>query len=215
MADETRDSGPTRPSGVLVDGRFYQGASMEMSIVAEGSVDSSWSVTARSSPLSSTRPSAVRHGEVFYPATGTATWTRDDGLAVEVSIVIDPTRGAQVTSFTVTAPPGQVLNVAETRYPVLTMGRHTAELFAIRGPGETGPVYVGPIRTRRTTPERLERVADLYRAAETAGLPVTSHVAAGEWVGPRQASDLIAKARKAGLLPPSPRGRKPRPEKVT
>jgi len=152
-----------------------------------------------------------------YEASATSTWTRDDGLTVEVAIVVDPaTGGVQLTSYTVTAAPGQGLDVAATRYPVLSMGRQVAELIASGNePGRPQFLYVGPIRARRTTPELLERVADLYRVAVAAGFPVARHVGTGMGVGDKRASDLIGAARRAGLLPPSPPGRKPRPEKVT
>lgn len=160
---------------------------------------------------------ALRAGGWVYESGATSTWTRDNGLTVEVAIAIDPTTGGvQLTSYTVTAPAGQGLNVAETRYPVLTMGRQTAEfMVSVNDPDHPEFFYAGPIRTRRTTPERLERVADLYREAVATGDPVARHVGDGMGVGVKRASDLIAKARKAGLLPPSPPGRKPRPEKVT
>ncbi len=152
-----------------------------------------------------------------YEQDGSTTWTRDDdGLTVEVAIVVDPaTRVVQVTSFTVTAAPGQRLDVATTRLPVLSMGRRTAELLAASNePGRLQFVYVDPIRTRGNTPERLERVADLYREAVTTGDPVARHVGDGMGVGVKRASDLIGAARQAGLLPPSPPGRKPRPPEV-
>ncbi len=159
----------------------------------------------------------LRAGRVVWVSSATSTWGRDDGLTVEVAIAIEPfTGGVQLTSYTVTAPAGQGLDVAATRYPVLSMGRQTAEfMVSVNDPEHPEFFYAGPIRTRRTTPERLERVADLYREAVATGDPVARHVGTGMGVGVKRASDLIGAARRAGLLPPSPRGRKPRPEKVT
>jgi hypothetical protein len=58
-------------------------------------------------------------------------------------------------------------------------------------------VAAGPV------PERLAQAADVYREADETGRPRAAAVAAALGIGEGSASNLIARARKARLLPPT------------
>jgi Family of unknown function (DUF6214) len=76
---------------------------------------------------------------------------------------------------------------------------------------EGGQVYVqeapGPGRGRRTTDERLERVAEIYRGALAEGRPPVNAVADDLPASRSTAGRLVGQARQAGLLTPTTRGR--------
>jgi hypothetical protein len=76
---------------------------------------------------------------------------------------------------------------------------------------EGGEVYVqetpGPGRGRRTTGERLERVAEIYLAALAEGRPPVNAVAQELPASRSTAGRLVGQARRAGLLTPTTRGR--------
>jgi hypothetical protein len=76
---------------------------------------------------------------------------------------------------------------------------------------EGGPVYVqeipGPGRGRRTTGERLERVAEIYLGALAEGRPPVNAVADDLPTSRSTAGRLVGQARRAGLLTPTTRGR--------
>jgi hypothetical protein len=60
-------------------------------------------------------------------------------------------------------------------------------------------------RNRRITPDLLERVAEVYRADPTTP---TKAVREAFFVSERQAANYVRKARDAGLLPQTTKGRK-------
>jgi hypothetical protein len=76
---------------------------------------------------------------------------------------------------------------------------------------EGGQVYVQeaptPGRGRRTTDERLARVAEIYLVALAEGKPPVNAVAAELPASRSTAGRLVGQARKAGLLTPTTRGR--------
>ncbi len=163
--------------------------------------------------------SSVTHRSWVYPERFEAVFTRQgDGLQVILDIAVDDSRGPKPMSVTITAPDGVA---GKTRQPIQALVRAAARNVAFRireaeyggsgrrqpWPSESVPMGPAPIRTDT---ERLERVAALYHQAVEQGEPVGEYVAAEEYVSRKTAYGLIRRARKAGLLPPSPPGRKTR-----
>ncbi len=160
----------------------------------------------------------VRHRGLLYPPRMFFEWVRDDGLAVELEVEMTQDRGATVRRFAVTAPQDQTLGGADFRQPVPSMARRGAEAwpaFEPDGRGNAsyppmGAPVVRPVRARRTDESRLRRIARLVEAAEAAGESVISGIVREEAVSRGQAYNLISEARRAGFLPPSGPGRKPK-----
>lgn len=156
-------------------------------------------------------PKAIRHRGHVYPERFEVTWVRDDGLEVELDIKVLADRGPIPMAATVRAPQGIG---GEYRQPIPSMVRTAAAQIAYVEP-EPGTLTPAPARlipmgepTKRTDDARLERVAGLYRRAMAEGRKVTELIQENEHVGTATAYGLIAQARKAGKLPPSPPGRK-------
>jgi hypothetical protein len=154
---------------------------------------------------------AVLHRGHVYPKRFDATWTREDGLQVILDIAVDEDRGPIPMSVTITGPDGVT---GEYRQPIQSMVRGAAATMAFSTRGGhyrptwgNKPVPMGP-PARRTDTARLQRVADLYHQAIEEGEPVGEFIAEEEYVTRKTAYGLIRRARKAGLLPPSPPGRK-------
>ena len=153
----------------------------------------------------------VHRGHV-YPDRFDATWTREDGLQVALVIAVDEYRGPVPMSVTISGPNGVA---GEYRQPIQSMVRSAAALIAhrvskdgyIRWGGTDAPVRMGP-PPKRTDMERLQRVADMYHQAIEEGEQVGEFIAEEEYVTRKTAYGLIRRARNAGLLPPSPPGRK-------
>jgi hypothetical protein len=70
----------------------------------------------------------------------------------------------------------------------------------------TAGAEVRRVGMRRSTRQRLEEVARVYRAAFDAGLPPARAVADQFGITAGGASSLVARAREAGLLPPTSPG---------
>jgi hypothetical protein len=153
----------------------------------------------------------VVHRAHIYPKRFDAIWTRGDGLQVLLDIAVDEERGPFPMSVTITGPDGVS---GEYRQPIQSMVRSAAELIAhpvVRGGyirwGRDKPVAMGPAPVR-TDMERLHRIVALYHQAIEEGDQVWEIIAEQENVTRKTAYGLIRRARKAGLLPPSPPGRK-------
>jgi hypothetical protein len=160
----------------------------------------------------------TRHRGMVYPRLMSFEWTRADGLTVAIDVEMSETEGASVQRFTVEAPEGEVLSPADFRQPISSMAKRGAERQALQpdGLGNAGPagdpeqVTVQPMRPAKTNSNRLQRVAELALEAEAAGENIVSGIVKHEGVRRGQAYNLISEARKAGFLPPSGPGRKPR-----
>lgn len=162
---------------------------------------------------------SVTHRGWVYPEHFEATFTRqEDGLQVILEVAVDESRGPTPVSVTITAPDGVA---GKYRQPIHSMVRTAARNVGFRirepeyggqghrqpWPSESVPMGPAPIRTDT---ERLKHVADLYQQAIDEGEPVGEYIAAEQYVSHKTAYGLIRRARKAGLLPPSPPGRKTR-----
>lgn len=86
-------------------------------------------------------------------------------------------------------------------------GMKLAELIAEDRAGMTDLVRVEPVtHLRRSTAGRFREAADVYQAAIKAGKPPTKAVAAHFGISQGNASNLVARARGAGFLPPTSAG---------
>jgi hypothetical protein len=165
-------------------------------------------------------PSAlVVHRGFLYPKTFEAAFTRDDGLAVTISVEVDSVGGPTPMATTISSANGIR---GDYRQPIPAMTRYAASQLAWTSdsPGQWTPapagtsVKMGRLPTRApATSDLLPTVAALYREAITAGKPVTEYVRKGlSDLGQDRASStvsrLIHEAREAKLLPKTRQGRK-------
>ncbi len=172
---------------------------------------STWTLEAKSRAY----PPIIWHRGLGYPETFGGTWRRADGLRVDLEGTIDSDNGPMLTRVT-TDPPMRPSEVS--KLPLATMARLTMKaglVFEMSAPGTLvqrtdtrNEIVIGPLRRREGNDPRLPRVADVYRGALRDGEPVTEAVMRELNVGESLAQKLIMKARAAGLLPPTVKGKK-------
>lgn len=86
-------------------------------------------------------------------------------------------------------------------------GLKIAEIIVEDRAGMVGLVRTEPVpHLRRSTAERMREAAEVYQAALRAGGKPTKAVAEHFGIGQGNASNLVARARAAGFLPPTSAG---------
>ena len=157
----------------------------------------------------------VNHRGHRYPSQFDATFTRDNGLTVDLRVTVDEQRGPVPVSVTIRSDDG--VSGRDGQLPVIKLARLAAKHAALdvsassegiykAGPASPETVKVGPLQPRRAA--SLDRVADLYREAIETEEQVGDYVAYELGVRRDRAYQLIHEARTAELLPPTKRGRK-------
>ena len=142
------------------------------------------------------------------------------GLALEVGerarIVDLAVQGAPVTPAELhDLPWGAYLDVALSKV-MMRAARVPADGHRLIAPLSGGPevaaalsAHKGYRRNRGRRPvdaDRLRRVAELYREAVEQQVPIGDYISKAEGVSAGTARSLVARARKADLLPPASRG---------